>query len=120
MRSTRRRKPPVEELNIFTCLLCDGGVEVPADEYKRHREEVHGLTEHKGIRTAIQHMDARDWFLWVYTWSEKTGDRKVFAYQVVKQARRSRDRAPWKDDSEEPQLPLAVGETHERREGEET
>src|SRR5262245_27631959 len=101
----RQRREPIREENIFTCLLCEGGVDVPGAEYKRHREEVHGLTEHKGLRTAVQHIDARDWFLWSYTWSENTEDRKVFALQTVKTPRRPRDRAVW-DGNDEPELPL--------------
>jgi hypothetical protein len=105
----RTRRQPIHESDVFTCLLCEGGVDVPGDEYKRHREEVHGLTEHKGIRTAVTHLDARDWFLWTYTWSENTEDRKVFAFQTVKTPRRQRDRVMWADHDEEPELPLQGG-----------
>lgn len=80
------RREPVEPVNEFTCILCTPAVTMAAGEYRAHRENVHQLTDHRGKRKAVAHIDADTWFSWSYTWHDPVTDA-AFANQYVKQPR---------------------------------
>lgn len=82
--------------NTFVCLLCKEAEPLEQSDFKKHREDAHSTTDHRGKRVVIMHMDATDWFMWTYEWrDEKTGE--PFAAQSVKQPRRGLDKAIWRD-----------------------
>ena len=95
MKASRKKKTIAVE-NAFVCLLCKDAEPMEPSDFKKHREEVHGLTEHRGKRITIMHSDAADWFMWTYEWRDEKTD-KPFAAQSVKQPRRGLDKTMWKN-----------------------
>ena len=79
------------EWNLFKCLTCEGEPEFTPTELKEHLEGVHGITETKGHRKMIFHLDGEDFFQSDYEW-ELDGVKLV---QQVRCKRRGIDKALW-------------------------
>jgi hypothetical protein len=66
------RKNPI---NDFTCLTCKGSKPIDLPDFKKHLEEVHGVTKEnmKGNKKMILHMDGDMWFSSQYEWTLESG-----------------------------------------------
>lgn len=51
---------------FYWCDTCDDGIEYDTAGIKNHLKEKHGVTETKGVRKLITHMDGRDFFISKY------------------------------------------------------
>lgn len=56
------------EWNLFKCLSCKGEPEFTPEELKAHLQDTHGITETKGTRRMIFHLDGTDFFQSEYEW----------------------------------------------------
>lgn len=69
MKKPRPSKEPVKALNVFMCLSCDGKPEFDGtQEIKAHLKSVHKLTELKGQRSMVMHLDCSDSYHSTYEW----------------------------------------------------
>ncbi len=69
MKKPRKQKEPIKASNVFCCETCESKpvLESPYDVQK-HLKEVHGLTEFKGKRQMLMHLDCEDSFHSTYEW----------------------------------------------------
>jgi pyruvate carboxylase len=56
----------IETYNYFTCPECDpeGITRLNLEEFKKHLFEVHQITDAKGKRSMISHIDGRMFYQW--------------------------------------------------------
>lgn len=83
-------KSPIEPQNVwFDALHPD--VEIPHDQFKQYLQDKHGITDLRGRKTMISHVDGSDFFASTYRW-EIAGKDFV---QLVSQPRRGLSRRYW-------------------------
>jgi hypothetical protein len=88
-------KTRVAEWNLFKCLSCEGEPEFTPGELREHLKTVHNITEAKGNRRLVFHLDGSDFFQSDYEW--KIGDVKLA--QQVRCKRRGLDKALWAEEA---------------------
>jgi hypothetical protein len=62
--------------SFWTCPNCEGHPEIPQNHFVNHLKEKHGITDAKGKRSMISHLDGDTWFAWNYEW--EIGGLKFF------------------------------------------
>jgi len=86
-----KKKEPVEEFNRWHCHECDETFDF--QPFKQHLTEKHGITEMKGNRSMVMHVDGSDWFQSNYAW---TIGEKQFT-QSARTKRSEEDMMYWGD-----------------------
>lgn len=83
-----KTKQEVEEYNYFSCPECDKHevTKIKPSEFKKHLVDIHNIKSNDGKRRFLKHIDASDWFSWLYEWKI---EGKIF-HQHVKFKRHSR------------------------------
>jgi hypothetical protein len=57
-----------EEFNVFYCETCAEHPEMTPEEAIEHVKIVHGISEMKGTRSMIVHLDGKDFYCSKYAW----------------------------------------------------
>lgn len=64
MRKTKSRE--VKPSDVWWCETCKDNKEMSFDEMKAHMKDKHNITELKGKRETLMHMDGDTWFSWQF------------------------------------------------------
>ena len=91
---TKTTKDLPEPHNLFTCQTCNMEFGVSPKEMTAHLKDAHGITEAKGKRSMLMHLDYADRFAWSYEWKFGPSD-EVQAVQSTVTMRSPEDRAYW-------------------------
>ena len=65
MSKPKTKQPLPPESNTFYCCACASKHE-GVSEFKKHLSDVHKITELKGTRKGLTHMDGADWYSWEF------------------------------------------------------
>lgn len=69
-------KSKVEYEESWLCDTCNDKVSMSRGQALYHLQEIHKIKPpFSGTKTAIEHMDVKDWFTWILQW--KIGDVKL-------------------------------------------
>jgi hypothetical protein len=61
----KKPKQPVDAVNSFYCPTCDQTLDGPT-EFKTHLTQAHGITEFKGTRKTVLHLDCADCYIYEF------------------------------------------------------
>jgi hypothetical protein len=64
--------------HYFICPTCNKDKEIPPSEFAAHVKEIHGITETKGKRDLMVHINKRPRHFSSYEW--KIGDKTFYEY----------------------------------------
>lgn len=55
--------------SFWICPNCEGNPEFEQKDIVAHMKEKHGITDTKGKRSMLSHLDGDTWFAWNYEWA---------------------------------------------------
>lgn len=74
MKKPRTPKEPVKATNIFQCTKCSGNPEFDGLEaFKNHLVEIHQVSDFKGQRKMVMHLDCADSYHSTFEWTLSGG-----------------------------------------------